>query len=45
MTFQAPGFYRRHGYLENGRTQGLPGGHADVHFFKALAGVDLSARP
>jgi GNAT superfamily N-acetyltransferase len=36
MTFQAPGFYERHGYVETGRTLGLPGGHADVHFLKVL---------
>jgi GNAT superfamily N-acetyltransferase len=36
MSFQAPGFYRRHGYVETGRTEGLPGGHCDVHFFKRL---------
>jgi GNAT superfamily N-acetyltransferase len=38
MSFQAPGFYRRHGYVETGRTEGLPGGHCDVHFFKRLEG-------
>jgi GNAT superfamily N-acetyltransferase len=38
MTFQAPAFYVRHGYVETGRTEGLPGGHADVHFLKALPG-------
>lgn len=37
FTFQAPGFYQRHGYLETGRTLGIPGGHADVHMFKSLA--------
>ena len=36
FTFQAPGFYRRHGYRETGRTLGIPGGHDDVHLFKAL---------
>ncbi|MFF3500157.1 GNAT family N-acetyltransferase [Streptomyces sp. NPDC003247] len=36
FTFQAPGFYRRHGYVETGRTLGIPGGHADVHLFKSL---------
>ena len=38
FTFQAPGFYRRHGYTETGRTPGIPGGHADVHLFKSLTG-------
>jgi GNAT superfamily N-acetyltransferase len=36
FTFQAPGFYERHGYAETGRTLGIPGGHADVHLFKSL---------
>jgi GNAT superfamily N-acetyltransferase len=37
FTFQAPGFYQRHGYAEAGRTEGLPvDGAADVHFVKAL---------
>jgi GNAT superfamily N-acetyltransferase len=37
FTFQAPGFYQRHGYTETGRTLGIPGGNADVHLFKSLA--------
>lgn len=37
FSFQAPGFYQRHGYVETGRTLGIPGGHADVHMFKSLA--------
>jgi len=36
ITFQAPGFYERHGYVDTGRTEGLPGGHADVHFLKVI---------
>ncbi|MDG4532803.1 GNAT family N-acetyltransferase [Streptomyces sp. AV19] len=36
FTFQAPGFYRRHGYAETGRIPGIPGGHADVHLLKSL---------
>jgi GNAT superfamily N-acetyltransferase len=36
FTFQAPGFYQRHGYVETGRTLGIPGGAADVHMFKEL---------
>lgn len=37
FTFQAPGFYRRHGDVETGRTEGLPvDGMADVHFRKPL---------
>ena len=35
-TFQAPDFYRRHGYVEYGRTENSPRGHADVHFTKEL---------
>ena len=39
FTFQAPDFYRRHGYVETGRTEGLPvAGMADVHLRKTLAG-------
>ncbi|GGW35374.1 hypothetical protein GCM10010340_11280 [Streptomyces griseoloalbus] len=37
FTFQAPGFYQRHGYVETGRTLGIPGGAEDVHMFKTLA--------
>lgn len=37
FTFQAPGFYQRHGYVETGRTLGIPGGNEDVHMFKSLA--------
>ena len=37
FTFQAPDFYGRHGYVETGRTEGLPvDGTADVHFRKPL---------
>ena len=37
FTFQAPDFYRRHGYVETGRTAGLPvAGMADVHFCRDL---------
>lgn len=38
FTFQAPGFYARHGFVETGRTEALPlTGQADVHFVKHLA--------
>lgn len=37
FTFQAPAFYQRHGYLETGRTLGIPGGAEDVHMYKKLA--------
>ncbi|MFC6288583.1 GNAT family N-acetyltransferase [Nocardioides sp. GCM10027113] len=37
FTFQAPDFYRRHGYVEFARTEGIPvRGEADVHFRKEL---------
>ncbi|MGW0820490.1 GNAT family N-acetyltransferase [Streptomyces sp. NPDC002845] len=36
FTFQAPDFYRKQGYRETGRTEGIPGGHQDVHFHKSL---------
>ena len=37
FTFQAPGFYERHGFVETGRTDGLPiEGAADVHLAKRL---------
>lgn len=35
-SFQAPDFYRRHGYTEYARTEDNPVGHADVHFRKSL---------
>ena len=38
FTFQAPAFYQRNGYVEIGRTEGIPvEGSADVHFVKSLA--------
>ena len=37
FTFQAPGFYERRGFVETGRTEGLPiEGAADVHLAKRL---------
>ena len=36
MSFQAPDFYRRHGYVETGRIEGLPAGSVDHHFWKSL---------
>lgn len=37
FTFQAPGFYERHGFVEFARTERLPvEGQADVHFVKVL---------
>lgn len=43
FTFQAPAFYQRHGYRETGRTLGIPGGHDDVHLFKALTETSVPA--
>lgn len=37
FTFQAPDFYRRHGYTEFARSPAVPvEGEADVHFVKTL---------
>jgi GNAT superfamily N-acetyltransferase len=35
-TFQAPDFYERCGYVEYGRIDGYPRGHAEVHLVKNL---------
>ena len=35
-SFQAPGFYARHGYAECGRTLGYPSGHDHIHLVKRL---------
>ncbi len=35
-SFQAPEFYRRHGYEECGRAEGYPLGHAQVYLTKTL---------
>lgn len=36
-TFQAPEFYAQCGYVEIGRTEGYPSGHAQVHLRKDLS--------
>ncbi|MEU4640035.1 GNAT family N-acetyltransferase [Micromonospora sp. NPDC023814] len=36
FSFQAPEFYRRNGYVDTGRREGIPGGHVDHHFWKSL---------
>ena len=36
-SFQAPEFYRRHGYREVGRVEGYPRGHAQIFLCKRLA--------
>jgi GNAT superfamily N-acetyltransferase len=44
FTFQAPGFYERHGYVEFARWQDVPRvGEADVHLRKELPGPGNSA--
>ncbi len=35
-TFQAPGFCQRRGYVESGRIEGYPHGHAQVQLAKGL---------
>ncbi|MFU8870820.1 GNAT family N-acetyltransferase [Micromonospora sp. SL4-19] len=36
FSFQAPTFYRRHGYTDTGIRDGIPGGHVDHQFWKSL---------
>lgn len=36
FSFQAPGFWSRHGYEEFGRLEGMPPGHARLWFRKPL---------
>ena len=36
--FQAPAFYRRHGYIEVGRVEGYPRGDAQIYLRKVLVG-------
>jgi len=36
FSFQAPGFWTRHGYGEFGRLDGMPPGHARIWFRKSL---------
>ena len=36
FSFQAPGFWQKSGYVEFGRLDGMPAGHARVWFRKAL---------
>lgn len=35
-SFQAPGFYAKHGYAECGRAEGYPRGHAQILLAKSL---------
>lgn len=37
-SFQAPELYRRLGYVERGRVEGYPRGHAHIHLAKDLGG-------
>ncbi|MGS2619762.1 GNAT family N-acetyltransferase [Micromonospora sp. LZ34] len=43
FSFQAPDFYRRNGYLDTGRREGIPGGHVDHHFWKSLVTAPAAA--
>jgi GNAT superfamily N-acetyltransferase len=36
FSFQAPGFWIRHGYVEFGRLDGMPPGHSRIWFRKTL---------
>lgn len=36
FTFQAPGFYKKHGYKVFGKLNGLPKGHSRVYLYKKL---------
>ena len=36
FSFQAPGFWTRHGYVEFGRLDGMPPGHSRIWFRKTL---------
>ena len=38
-SFQAPDFYRRHGYVEVGRFTGYPEGHAQIYLRKTLGAL------
>jgi GNAT superfamily N-acetyltransferase len=41
FTFQAPDFYKRNGYVEFARSEGIPTAcSADVHMVKRLRGLD-----
>lgn len=35
-SFQAPDFYRKHGYTEFGRLENFPPGHSRIYLSKAL---------
>ncbi|OEJ97653.1 GNAT family N-acetyltransferase [Streptomyces thermolilacinus SPC6] len=45
FTFQAPEFYQRHGYVETGRTLGIPGGAEDVHMYRPLVQAPVPGGP
>jgi GNAT superfamily N-acetyltransferase len=44
-SFQAPGFYRRAGYSECGRTPAYPRGHEQIHLVKRLSLGQQHSRP
>jgi ribosomal protein S18 acetylase RimI-like enzyme len=41
ISFQAPGFYERHGYREFGRLDEMPPGHKRIWFAKRLPSVQV----
>jgi GNAT superfamily N-acetyltransferase len=41
ISFQAPGFYERHGYREFGRLDEMPPGHTRIWFAKLVAPVQV----
>ncbi len=45
FSFQAPDFYRSHGYREFGRLDGCPAGHARIWFMKELRPASAVAYP
>jgi GNAT superfamily N-acetyltransferase len=42
MDFQAPDFYHKHGYCEEGRIPDLPRGHWRIHLQKRFADADAT---
>ena len=44
MSFQAPGFYRHHGYDQVGLTPNMPNGTSKHHFYKRLPATETKSR-